>query len=82
MSFFSFAPGCVHADLYMYMSVCVPIDLWFDLCRYRPSVSVERITSELKFGSRDECVQFLIDANAVLDRTQNTLDCKLTAANV
>ncbi len=50
------------------------------LCSYRPSLSVATLISHLKFSSRDECLTFLTESNAVLDSGQNTLDCKLTTA--
>ncbi len=43
-------------------------------------MSVATLTSDLKFNSTAECVEFLTESNAVLDSAQTTLDCKLTAA--
>lgn len=50
------------------------------LFSYRPSLSVAKLTSDLKFGSPADCIEFLTEANAVLDSAQTSLDCKLTAA--
>ena len=46
------------------------------LFRYRPTLNVEFISSQLCFESVDQCVEFLSGCGAVLVDQGRTMDCK------
>lgn len=50
--------------------------------RYRPTLRVSFISTELGFASDEECVCFLEDAGAVMDGGSTTVDCKLTSTKL
>ena len=73
------------------MSVCVGIGEWgvsiilslpSTLLRYRPTLPVPFISTELGFTSDEECLSFLVNAGAVLDRESTKMDCKLTSSKL
>jgi hypothetical protein len=45
-------------------------------CRYRPSLSVEFVSSELAFDSTAACVTFLVDQNATLTADRRVITFK------
>ena len=61
-------------------SVCNPFPLLSS--RYRPTLAVSFISAELGFASDEECLSFLVDVGAVLDRESTKLDCKLTSSKL
>ena len=62
------------------VSVCNPFPLLFS--RYRPTLAVSFISTELGFTSGEECLSFLVNAGAVLDRESTKVDCKLTSSKL
>ena len=50
--------------------------------RYRPTLPVPFISAELGFTSDEECLSFLVDVGAVLDRESTKMDCKLTSSKL
>ena len=62
------------------VSVCNPFPLIFS--RYRPTLAVSFISAELGFASDEECLSFLVNTGAVLDRESTKMDCKLTSSKL
>ena len=50
--------------------------------RYRPTLAVSFISVELGFANDEECLSFLVNAGAVLDRESTKVDCKLTSSKL
>lgn len=44
--------------------------------RYRPTVSISVVQTELGFSNLDDCLQFLKDKGAVVSQDSSILDCK------
>ena len=56
---------------------CVPRPvLWHDWCRYRPSIAVSFVESELGFTEDEQCLKFLQDLGVVLTQDGTKIDCK------
>ena len=62
-----------YLELFCYVYACITALVLF---RYRPTLSVDFISSQLCFESVDQCVEFLSGCGAVLVDQGRTIDCK------
>ena len=67
--YFAFFPFLCPAPVYLLLLCCL-------CCRYRPSVAVSFVESELGFTEDEQCLKFLQDLGVVFTADGSKIDCK------